>query len=80
MATKSSEQRKRGTNVSLRADLVAEARELGISLSTACQIGLVGAVKEEKERLWLEQHGDALRANAEFIDRHGMPLARFRRY
>lgn len=72
--------RKRGTNVSLREDLVAQARDLGIGLSSACESGLAAAVKTELERRWIEEHGDALRANSEFIERNGMPLRRFRRY
>ena len=80
MATKPSESRKRGTNVSLRGDLVAEARELGVSVSQACEQGLADAMRSEKERLWLEQNRDAIKSNWEFLHKHGMPLERFRRY
>jgi antitoxin CcdA len=72
--------RKRGTNVSLRADLVAEARELGISLSSACETGLAAAVKAEKERRWLEQNKPALDSWNRYIAEHGLPLAKYRTF
>ena len=72
--------RKRGTNVSLRADLVAEARQLGISLSSACETGLAAAVKAEKERRWIEENADAIRSYNEWIAKNGVPLARYRRF
>ena len=72
--------RKRGTNVSLDATLVDEAKALGISLSKSCEHGLAMAVKAERERRWLEENRAAIDSNNSFIEAHGMPLARFRRY
>ena len=80
MATNAGETRKKGTNLSLRVDLVAEARALGVSLSQACEQGLANAVKLEKQRRWLEQNEAAIQSNWDFVDKHGMPLERFRRY
>jgi antitoxin CcdA len=80
MASRSAPARKRGTNVSLRSDLVAEARELGISLSSACEEGLAAAVKAEKERRWLEENADAIRSYNEWIRKNGVPLAKYRRF
>lgn len=72
--------RKRGTNVSLRSDLVAEARELGIGLSGACELGLALAVKAEKERRWLEENKPALDSWNRYIAEQGLPLARYRTF
>lgn len=80
MATKSSEQRKRGTNVSLRADLVAEARELGIRLSSACEDGLAAAVRAERDKRWQEENRGAIESWNRYIAEHGLPLARFRTF
>ena len=41
---------RRSTNVSLLADLVANARELGINLSRACEDGLQAAIRAEASR------------------------------
>ena len=80
MASKNAATRKRGTNVSLRTDLVEEARGLGISLSNACEEGLAAAVKAEKERRWVEENADAIRSYNEWIAKNGVPLARYRRF
>lgn len=80
MASRNGAIRKRGTNVSLRSDLVAEARALGISLSGACEQGLAAAVKAEKERRWLEENDEAIRGYNAWIAENGVPLARFRRF
>ena len=80
MATGRMAARKRGTNVSLRSDLVAEARELGVSLSSACEEGLAAAVKTEKERRWIEENADAIRSYNEWIAKNGNPLAKYRMF
>lgn len=77
---RTSPSRKRATNVSLDVALVAEAKALGINLSQACEDGLAAATKAERERRWLEENRGALESNNSYIEAHGMPLARFRRY
>ena len=80
MNAPSATSRKRGTNVSLREDLIAEARELGISLSSACEDGLAKAVKAEKERRWIEENKAAIESWNRYIAEHGLPLARYRSF
>ena len=72
--------RKRGTNVSLREDLIAEARQLGINLSSACEDGLAKAVKAEKERRWIEENAEGIRRFNEFVEKHGNPLGHLRQF
>lgn len=72
--------RKRGTNVSLREDLIAEARQLGINLSSACEDGLAKAVKAEKERRWIEENAEGIRRFNEWIAKNGNPLAKYRMF
>lgn len=72
--------RKRGTNVSLDDNLVAEAKALGVSLSSACQQGLAAAVKAEKERRWLEENAEGIRQFNEFVEKHGNPLGHLRQF
>ena len=80
MASKNTATRKRGTNVSLRTDLVEEARGLGISLSNACEEGLAAAVKAEKERRWVVDNKAALDSWNRYISEHGLPLAKYRSF
>lgn len=80
MASAAAPRRKRGTNVSLRTDLVAEARELGIALSQACEEGLAAAVKTEKERVWREENREAIESWNRYVAEHGLPLAKYRMF
>ena len=71
---------KQATNVSLRADLVVEARDLGINVSKACDRGLALAIAEEKSRRWLEESKEAIQSSNAYVAKHGLPLARYRRF
>ena len=75
-----SNDRKRRTNVSLSETLVKDAQELGINVSRACEEGLVAAVKAEKGRRWKEENAEATRSYNEWIEKNGVPLARYRRF
>lgn len=72
--------RKRPTNVSLSESLVKESRELGINISQACEDGLAAAVKAERGRRWKEDNAEAIRSYNEWIEKNGVPLARYRRF
>ena len=80
MTSRHSTARKRGTNVSLRSDLVAEAREMGINLSGACEDGLAKAVKAEKERRRLEDNAEGIRKFNEFVEKNENPLGHLRQF
>ena len=72
--------RRRPTNVSLSADLVDEARTLGINVSKACEEGLAAAHKKERDRVWLEENGDAIKSHNEWVAKNGLPLAKYRMF
>ncbi len=69
---------KRATNISLRADLIAEAKALGVIVSQACELGLEQAVKAEKERRWLAENMAAIEATNAWVEDHGLPLEKSR--
>lgn len=71
---------RRATNVSLRTDLTEEARRLGLNVSQACETGLAAAVKEAREAEWLEQNREALEQWNEWVEKNGLPLARYRQF
>ena len=66
------------TNVSLDRATVAEARELGINISQACERGLVETVKEARAARWLEENREALDGYNRYIEEHGLPLEKYR--
>lgn len=71
---------RRATNVSLDADLVAEARALDINISRACEEGLERTVREERRRRWIEGNRDAMEASNEYVQKNGLPLAKYRMF
>ncbi len=72
--------RKRATNVSLREDLLAEARELGVNVSTAAEIGLARAIATEREARWLRENRQAIESANAYVERHGLPLGHYRQF
>lgn len=72
--------RKRATNVSLDAQLLSEAKELGVNISRACDRGLALQIAEERGKRWLMENKAAIESSNAYVDRHGVPLARHRRF
>lgn len=72
--------RRRPVNVSLAADVVAEAKALGINLSQACETGLAAEVKRERERRWKEENREAIESWNRWLEKNGLPLAKYRMF
>ena len=71
---------RKATNVSLTAKLVEEAKALDINLSRACEAGLEAALKDERKRRWQEENRVAAEASNAWVEKHGLPLARYRQF
>jgi antitoxin CcdA len=83
MDTTISEPRRRlrkPTNVSLPATLVAEATELGVNLSRACEQGLAAAVSEARRLKWLADNREAFDFWNRDIEENGLPLDVYRQF
>ena len=66
------------TNVSLPADLVSEAKRLGINVSQACEAGLAGEVRKRLSEEWKRENKEAIESSNEYVRKHGLPLTRYR--
>jgi antitoxin CcdA len=66
------------TNLSLDMDMVAAARALGINLSRACEDGLRREIAAERGRRWQQENKEAIAASNAYVERHGLPLAKYR--
>lgn len=71
---------RRATNVTLDAALVADARELGINVSRECETGLAAAVKRAREEQWLAENAEAIASSNAYVEKHGLPLAKYRMF
>ena len=63
---------RKATNLTLSADVLAQAKALGINISRACDDYLRGLVKAERERLWREQNAEFIAAYNEHVERDGV--------
>ncbi|GAA0866769.1 MULTISPECIES: type II toxin-antitoxin system CcdA family antitoxin [Sphingopyxis] len=71
---------KKATNVSLNAELVEEAKKLGINVSDACQSGLAAEVKKARDAAWKEENRAAIESWNEYIRKNGMPYDKYRQF
>jgi antitoxin CcdA len=71
---------RKSTNVTLAVSLVAEARELGINVSQAAEVGIAAAVVRRRQERWLAENQDALESSNAFVEQHGLPLAQYRNF
>ena len=66
---------KRKTSLTLSAETLDAARELGVNVSAVADAALHRAVAEERHRHWIEENAEAFAAQAEWHERNGHPLA-----
>lgn len=71
---------KKATNISLSADLIAEAKALGINISQACERGLAAELAEVRAARWRAESAGAIGAWNDFVERDGLPLAPYRQF
>lgn len=71
---------RRATNVTLNTDLVAKAKDMGVNVSRACESGLAEAVARAEAARWKEENREALDYARRYVEEHGVPFARHRRF
>ncbi|WP_222927034.1 type II toxin-antitoxin system CcdA family antitoxin [Sphingomonas gilva] len=71
---------RKATNVSLDVDLVRQARELGVNISRACENGLEKQVAKDRAERWREENREAIECWNDYVEEHGLPLARHRTF
>jgi len=71
---------KKAANLSVRADLLEEARAYKINLSQTLEAALQVELKKEKERRWLEENRAAIEAYNREVAEHGLFSDRFRTF
>ncbi|MES5099935.1 type II toxin-antitoxin system CcdA family antitoxin [Agrobacterium sp. BA1120] len=71
---------RKAANLSLDSALVEQARELKINISRAAEEGISQAIKAERERVWRLENAEAIRQSNEYVEKHGLPLAQYRKF
>jgi antitoxin CcdA len=67
-------------NLSLDEELVTQAKDLKINLSRAAEDGIAQAIKVERERLWRIENAEAIAASNAYVEKHGLPLQKYRQF
>ena len=71
---------KRATNVSIRSDLLAAAREAGVNLSATLERALAEELSSLMRKRWREENQDAIAAYNAYVDEHGTFSDRLRSF
>ena len=71
---------KKATNITLSADVLSEAKALGINISQACDQFLRDLVRRERERRWLEENAEFIAAYNRTVEEEGLPLDEWRSF
>lgn len=71
---------KKATNITLSADVLTEAKALGINISQACDQYLRELVRGEREQRWQQDHAEFIAAYNETVEKEGLPLEKWRTF
>ncbi len=72
--------RKAPTNLSLRIDLVQQAKALGLNLSEVVENALEKAIREAEQARWLAENKEAIEQYNAFVEEHGYFGEEFREF
>lgn len=64
--------RKQPANLSIRSDLLRQAKERKINLSKTLEESLEKILKDQDQQVWLEENRTAIEAANRFVDQHGL--------
>ncbi|MEP5761268.1 MAG: type II toxin-antitoxin system CcdA family antitoxin [Litoreibacter sp.] len=73
-------QSRKPTNLSLDSLLLTEAKALKVNLSRAAEEGVRAAVAVAKSEQWRSENAEALESSNSYVEKHGLPLGRYRNF
>jgi antitoxin CcdA len=71
---------RKAIKLSIDPQVLADAKALDINVSAEAEVGIVEAVRAEKNRSWQEANRDAIESSNAYVEVHGLPLARYRMF
>ena len=80
MPTRESKARRRPVNISIRQDVIEQAKALGLNVSQIAETALSNEVKRTLEAQWLKDNADAIKEYNERVDRRGMYIEDLRQF
>lgn len=71
---------KKAINLTLNAEVLAEAEKLGINISKACDTFLESLLRQEKERVWKLENAEFIASYNKTIEDEGLLLDSWRTF
>ncbi len=66
--------KRRPVNLTIREDILKDAKELNLNASKAAEYGIYQAIKEAREQAWLNENKHALSAHNKRVEESGTLL------
>ena len=60
--------------------LVPDAAALGLDVTAIVEHSLAEALAAEKGKRWAEESAEAIRSSNDYVEKHGLPLAKYRMF
>jgi len=73
-------QLKKPVNLSVNAALLQEAKSFKINLSQAAERGIAATLSESKSEQWKRENAEAIESSNTYVEKHGLPLAKYRQF
>ena len=72
--------KRRPVNLSIDTGILDAARDAGINLSQVSERAIREATREEHGRRWQEENREALESWNRYLEKHGLPLDKYRMF
>lgn len=66
--------KRRPINLTIREDILKDARDLNLNASKAAEQGIAQAIKEAREYAWLNENKEAIKAHNNRVAKNGVLL------
>ena len=63
--------KRRAVNLTIRQDLISEAKKLNLNASRAAEVGISEAIKSAKEQAWLKENQESIGAHNKRLENSG---------
>lgn len=71
---------RKATNITLSADVLTEAKALGINISKSCDDFLRGLIAREQAKRWRTEHAEFITTYNRVVAEEGLPLDQWRTF
>jgi len=68
------------TNLSIDSKLLEEAKAMDVNLSRAAEEGVKAAVAEARTKYWVKNNSESLKSSNAYVEKHGLPLDKYRQF